>query len=73
MLQINPNVTSAYGSHRAKFGQRESEISRITQILTEENNTGKSDDEFKAEKLEKLADARKHPLTKRRYMWKLEY
>lgn len=57
MLQINPNVTSAYGSHRAKFGQRESEISRITQILTEENNTGKSDDEFKAEKLEKLADA----------------
>ena len=53
MLQINPNVTSVYGSHRAKFGQRESEISRITQILTEENSSGKSDDEFKAEKLEK--------------------
>ena len=59
MLQINSlNTSSAYGSHRTKsnFGQKDSDFQRITDVLTQENRTGKSEDEFKAEKLEKLAE-----------------
>ena len=59
MLQINTlNTSSAYGSNRTNknFGQKENDFQRITKVLTEENHTGKSDDEFKAEKLEKLAE-----------------
>ena len=59
MLQINSyNTSSAYGAHRTNrnFGQKENDFQRITNVLTEENRTGKSDDEFKAQKLEKLAE-----------------
>ena len=59
MLQINSlNTSSAYGSHRTKsnFGHKDSDFSKITNVLTQENRTGKSEDEFRAEKLEKLAE-----------------
>ena len=57
MLQINSlNTSSAYGTHRTNFGQKDSDFQRITNVLTQENRAGKSDEEFKAEKLEKLAE-----------------
>ncbi len=59
MLELNSlNTSSAYGSHRTQrnFGQKDSDFQRIANVLTEENLTGKNEDEFKAEKLEKLAE-----------------
>ena len=59
MLELNTlNTSSAYGSHRTKsnFGRRDNDFQRITNVLTEENHSGKSEDEFRAEKLEKLAE-----------------
>ena len=59
MLQLTSyNNSSAYGSHsmNRNFGRKENDFQRITNVLTEENNTGKSEDEFKAQKLEKLAE-----------------
>lgn len=56
MAQIQlQNSTNNYNLHRANpnFGNK---LSEIADILTEENYTGKSDEEFKADKFQKLAD-----------------
>lgn len=49
------NTSSKYGSHQnqANFGYK---LSELTDVLTEENNTGKTDEEFKADKFQKIAE-----------------